>query len=365
MRVLRGAAGLLALAALSAAEEASAPPEPAGTGKILYEYWNGIEGTALADLTRHAGFPDKPSGTQELTAFEGPTERDDNYGARIRGYVHPPTTGEYVFYFASDDQGELYLSTDDDPVNAVRIALVPEWTDPQEWEKFEQQKSQPVRLEAGKKYYIEALVKEGEGGDHIAAGWVLPGGAKEMPIPGKRLSPYVKPNLPPDAAGGTGKILYETYTNIEGGSVSDLTGSANYPDKPAAKQELSSFEAPVDSDDNYGARIRGFVTAPQTGTYVFWLASDDNGELRLSTDEDPKNAVVIATVPEWTGPNEWSKFPEQKSKPIRLEAGKRYYIEALMKEGEGGDNLSVGWAIPGGRLERPIAGKWLSPPAAK
>ena len=36
-----------------------------------------------------------------------------------------------------------------------------------------------------------------------------------------------------------------------------------------------------------------------------------------------------------------------------------------MKEGEGGDNLSVGWAVPGGRLERPIPGKWLTPPEKK
>jgi hypothetical protein len=365
MRTLRWAAWMLALSPVQLAAEDAAPAAPAGTGKILYEFWSGIEGTDLNVLKNHPKFPDSPTGTQELTSFDGPVERDDNYGARIRGYVHPPTTGEYVFYFASDDQGELSLSTDEDPVNVARIALVPEWTDPQEWEKFPEQKSQPVKLEAGKKYYIEGLVKEGEGGDHISAGWVLPGGAKEMPIPGKRLSPYVKPVLPPDAAGGTGKILYEAYASIEGGTIADLTGHANFPDKPSSKQELTTFEAPVDSDDNFGARIRGFVHAPQTGTYVFWLASDDNGELRLSTDEDPKNAGVIATVPEWTGPNEWNKFPEQKSKPVKLEAGKKYYIEARMKEGEGGDNLSVGWAIPGGRLERPIAGKWLSPPAAK
>jgi hypothetical protein len=338
---------------------------PAGTGKILYEYWNGIEGNGLGALTSHAKFPGTPSGSQELTAFDGPVERDDNYGARISGYVHPPTTGEYTFYLASDDNGELSLSTDEDPVNKVRIASVPDWTDPQEWEKFPEQKSKPIKLEAGKKYYIEALVKEGEGGDHLSAGWVLPGGAQEKPIPGKRLSPYVKPALPPDAPGGTGKILYEAYGNIEGGAVSDLTGHASFPGKPTATQELSIFEAPVDRDDNFGARIRGFVHAPQTGSYVFWLASDDNGELLLSTDEDPKNAKAIASVPEWTGPNEWDKFPEQKSKPIKLEAGKKYYIEARMKEGEGGDNLSVGWAIPGGRMERPIAGKWLSPPAPK
>lgn len=353
------AALLLSSVALLGAQD----PAPAGTGKILYEYWSGIEGNDLHALTNNAKFPGAPSGSQELTSFDGPVDRDDNYGAKISGYVYPPATGEYTFWFASDDQGELWLSTDEDPVNKVRIAFVPEWTDHNEWEKFPEQKSKPVKLEAGKKYYIEGLMKEGEGGDNISAGWTLPGGVQERPIPGKRLSPYVKPVLPPDAAGGSGKILYEFWSGIEGTSVSDLTGNPAFPAKPTGTQELTSFEAPVDRDDNFGARIRGFIHAPQTGSYVFWLASDDNGELLLSTGEDPKSAVVIATVPEWTSPNEWDKFPEQKSKPVKLEAGKKYYIEARMKEGGGGDNLSVGWAIPGSRMERPVAGKWLSPPA--
>ena len=360
MLISRGTGALLLSFSLALGAQDVAP---AGTGKILYEYWSGIEGNELKALTGHPKFPHAPSGSQELTAFDGPTDRDDNYGARISGYVHPPATGDYTFFFASDDQGELWLSSDEDPVNKVRIASVPEWTDAHEWEKFPEQKSKAIRLEAGKKYYIEGLMKEGEGGDNISAGWVLPDGVQERPIPGKRLSPYVKPVLPPDAAGGSGKILYEVYGGIEGTAVSDLTGHASFPGKPTATQELASFEAPADRDDNFGARIRGFLHAPQTGAYVFWLASDDNGELLLSPDEDPKNAVAIARVPEWTGPNEWDKFPEQKSKPVKLEAGKKYYIEARMKEGGGGDNLSVGWAIPGGRLERPIAGKWLSPPA--
>lgn len=360
MNFLRWAGAVLMASSMVGAQE-SAP----ATGKIIFEYWSGIEGTELRLLTGHPQFPDSPSGRQELTSFDAPVERDDHYGARIYGYIHPPATGEYTFFLASDDQGALYLSTDEDPLNVVRIASVPEWTDHQEWDKFPEQKSRPVRLEAGKKYYIEALVKEGEGGDHLSVGWVLPDGTQEKPIPGKRLSPYVRPALPPDAPGGSGKILYEVYGNIEGTSLEDLKGSAIFPGKPTATQELTSFEAPVDRDDNFGARIRGFIHAPQTGLYVFWLASDDNGELLLSTDEDPRNARGIASVPEWTAPNEWDKFPEQKSKPVRLEAGKKYYIEARMKEGEGGDNLSVGWALPGGRLERPIRGKWLSPPASK
>jgi hypothetical protein len=51
----------------------------------------------------------------------------------------------------------------------------------------------------------------------------------------------------------------------------------------------------------------------------------------------------------------------QQSAKITLEAGKRYYIEALMLQGGGGDNLAVGWQLPDGAMERPIAGNRLSP----
>ena len=46
---------------------------------------------------------------------------------------------------------------------------------------------------------------------------------------------------------------------------------------------------------------------------------------------------------------------------ITLVAGQRYYIEALMKEGGGGDNLAVAWAVPGTSTPVVIAGQYLSP----
>ncbi|MFM1943857.1 MAG: hypothetical protein RI897_2839, partial [Verrucomicrobiota bacterium] len=69
----------------------------------------------------------------------------------------------------------------------------------------------------------------------------------------------------------------------------------------------------------------------------------------------------IASVNSWTASREWDREPQQQSAPIRLEAGKTYYIETLHKEGGGGDNIAVGWQLPDGTLERPIPGNRLSP----
>ena len=56
---------------------------------------------------------------------------------------------------------------------------------------------------------------------------------------------------------------------------------------------------------------------------------------------------MIANVAGWTDVEEWTQDEAgQKSAPQALKAGQVYYIEALEKEGGGGDSLSVGWAGP-------------------
>lgn len=159
------------------------------TGAITRQYWLGISGEGVAALTSHPNYPDSPGGSEALTIFEGPLNWADNYGSRIHGYVHPPVSGRYIFWIASDNDSELWLSTDENPANRVRIAFVNGWTKYRDWNKFASQRSSPITLTAGRRYYIEALHKEGDIGDSVAVGWQLPDGALERPIPGDRLSP--------------------------------------------------------------------------------------------------------------------------------------------------------------------------------
>ncbi len=166
------------------------------------------------------------------------------------------------------------------------------------------------------------------------------------------------PQNPPPSGGG---ILREYWLGIPGTSVGDLTSSPNFPYSPSGSGAVADFEAPIDWADNYGTRMRGYVTAPQTGQYTFWIASDDGSQLWLSSDDNPANRMLIAYVDGWTSSSEWTKYSSQQSGPIHLMAGRRYYIEALQKEGGGGDNLAVGWRLPDGTLERPIPGSRLSP----
>jgi len=163
----------------------------------------------------------------------------------------------------------------------------------------------------------------------------------------------------------TNGVLREVYYNIGGGAVADLTSAPNYPNNPDEVFVENAFEAPSNFADNYGQRMRALLLPPVTGSYVFWIAADDGSALFLSTDEQPTHKRQIAYETTWTNPRQYNLYASQKSAPITLTNGLRYYIEALQKEGGGGDGLAVAWQKPGDAAPAdgaaPIPGTYLTP----
>ena len=162
---------------------------------------------------------------------------------------------------------------------------------------------------------------------------------------------------------GLGSINYQRWNNITGSSVSNLTSNSNYPNSPSTSGTYTIFEIPGNSGNNFGMKIYGYICPPANGNYIFWIASDESAELWLSTTSNPANKVKIAFNTTATKSRQWNKSATQKSVAISLLAGQKYYIEALMKEGTGMDNLAVGWAKPGQSTSAPsevIPGTYLS-----
>ncbi|MHC4331506.1 MAG: PA14 domain-containing protein, partial [Planctomycetota bacterium] len=539
-------------------------------GEILVEWWLNSSGNAVADIRSHPGFPDDPDGSAKLDTFEVPRSKpaeisvlNDNYGARVIGFLYPPADGVYTFWITGDNGSEFLLSTDDDPANATAICQVPgtEWTGDREWDKFPtDQKSAPVTLIGGKKYYVEAIYQEGGGGDGVAIGWGGPTiGAGPVIIDGQYLSPMIRPSdflagdpVPADAAvigdtwinmewsagykaashdvyfgdnfddvyagtgetfqgnqattffvvgfpgfpypeglvvgttyywrvdekeangtthkgnvwsflvppvkaynpgpsddarfvqtdvalsweagfgaklhtvyfgdnfddvsnagagapvgtttfdpgplefnktyywrvdeldppfthtgnvwaftttlPGLGTAVMDRWENMGDTDINVLKDSPKYPNDPDVTETVTSFLWDGADLSDYGARIEAWVYAPATGDYTFWLACDDQGELWLSTDDDPSNAEMIAYVKDpppatggWTDLNQWTKYDSQKSEPVSLVAGEKYYIMAIWKEGSGGDHCHVAWEGPGIPTRTTIPGSNLSP----
>jgi hypothetical protein len=322
---------------------------PAPQGGLLWEQWVNIPGIDISSIP----LASPPSASRQLPSFESPSNISDNYGSRVRGYITAPQSGTYTFWVAGDDKAELWLSTNEYASNKVKIAYTNGWTFEREYTKSPSQKSTGIVLSAGKKYYVEALQKEGPGGDHLSVQWQLADGTVQTPISGNYLTPYT--TAVPPAAPGT--ILLEQWMNAPGNSIADIPLQKT----PSKVSNLSSFEAPSNFADQYGSRISGYILPAQSGRYTFWIASDDVGELWLSKDENPAGKVRIAYNNSWTNVREFSRFASQKSVSILLEAGKKYYVEALQKEGPGGDHLAVQWQLPDGSIQTPVPGKYLLP----
>ncbi len=133
----------------------------------------------------------------------------------------------------------------------------------------------------------------------------------------------------------------------------ELAGPPRYHLDAGAARNRNQFEYGM---NEYGQRLRGFVVAPMSGSYVFQVASDDSSVIYLSSSEAVAGMQPIAWVSGWTNPREWFREATQTSAPIPLEQGRRYYLEALMRQGYGGDNFSLRWILPDGTIEEPIPG---------
>jgi hypothetical protein len=172
----------------------------------------------------------------------------------------------------------------------------------------------------------------------------------------------------------------EIYMGIGGVNISDLTAAPAYPNSPDITRYVGGLSANNgDEFDNYGTRITGWIIPPISGDYVFYMASDDGGDFSLSTDADPANLHMVAREPVWAARRNYIGEADgggrvgvvdlggpqaNISGNITLVAGQRYYFEARMKEGGGGDNLDVAWKIPGGVEPvdggAPISGAFLA-----
>ncbi len=427
------------------------PPLAPDVGWVNREVWLGVRGKTVEALLESERFQAPPTISDVISQLEVPSNWANDYGARFRGYLHVPESGDYQFFLSSDDYSELWLSSSDRPEDAVRVAFVNSWNRPRDWFRKPYQASSPIRLESGQRYFLQAFHKESGGSDHFAVGWTGPQWSEPRVIGGSFLSPFAPavpfdgqiqlltanryelvwpeaqlplqglafdlrkgprsldyywqvlnggnvsftdPNsqlttaifdtpgdyvirfgagdgvhdayrdiavsIAPPAGSGPSGLLREVWMQLGGVRVSNLVESDLFPDSPTFSDLVSDFETPRDWAENYGTRLRGYLYPPETGTYYLWLSGDDYSELYFGADGTDANPERIAFIDGWTKYRQWNRYPSQRSRPLQLTGGQRYYVEALQKERSGLDHVAVGWTrteteepviIPGGFLE--------------
>lgn len=222
---------------------------PGGVGGAVREYWVDIGGTSVSSIPVNY----TPTGTDIVTSFEGPSNWGFNYGSRVRAILHPPSTGNYTFWIASDDNSQLWLSSDSTPSNKTLIAQVSNYTNPRQWNQFPEQQSASIPLVGGQLYYIESLQKQGLGADHLSVAWQGPGITQQI-IAGQYLSPYSPSG---------------TSTPPSGNSVylSDLTPTYSTNGWGPMEKDMSNGES--SSGDGHTITLNGTTYAKGLGVHAY------------------------------------------------------------------------------------------------
>lgn len=194
------------------------PPTPSNLGTIEFEFfWLPNNGGSLAALQAYTYGPTNqdrpdecwwPNKAESKYGADVPPSIAQNdsgrnyYGQRMIGYLIPSVTGNYQFAISSDDDSQLYLSTDNTPANKQPIAKVSSgnYTGYHQYTKYGQQQSTSIYLIAGSTYYIEALMAQNTGNDNMSIAWKVPGSGTWTVIPGANLAPYASICNPPPPA---------------------------------------------------------------------------------------------------------------------------------------------------------------------
>lgn len=150
-------------------------------GFAKQEFYSGAQRTDL----ENPAYTGQPSFVNYLPAFETPNGQGDNYAERVSGYFIPPITTNYVFFLCSDDDSDLFLSTNGSPANKHLIAQETAWSNSREWttsgggstltaKRSDQftgtgwPGGNTIHLVAGVRYYLEGDHHQGGGGDDFA-----------------------------------------------------------------------------------------------------------------------------------------------------------------------------------------------------
>ncbi len=114
-----------------------------------------------------------------------------------------------------------------------------------------------------------------------------------------------------------------------------------------AEEAAPALESGHLDDKPVAELLAGYLRPPETGDYVFWISADDEGEFWLGQAGGTTADTLLCGNPFWAGHKEFTRFPSQKSSPVRLEKGRFYPLKALHANSHMAGSLAVAWTAPG------------------
>ncbi len=143
--------------------------------------------------------------------------------------------------------------------------------------------------------------------------------------------------------GDPGKVTWECWRGIFDDEIGELTSMHNFPKSPDITLPVYKVQSPVNFDNDMGGKLSGFISVPSSDTVVFNITGDDKVQFYLSSDDNPANKVLLAYTNGYTNIEDHTKYPEQTTDSLLLEANLHYYFELIYAERTGGDHATLYW----------------------
>ena len=168
---------------------------------VLFQYFGDIRGARISNLQRSRRFPERPS-FEVLLEGDAPVDlrrarrtvpgaRWRNFGSRFCGYFCPPVSGAYRFSQIADNDGQIYLQTEQGRSPEL-IANFRGWArNNRQWDRNAVERgitSKYVELQAGQPVKMEMLHKGDRNNHKYVLGVEMPNGAKLRPAPANLFS---------------------------------------------------------------------------------------------------------------------------------------------------------------------------------
>ena len=106
--------------------------------------------------------------------------------------------------------------------------------------------------------------------------------------------------------------------------------------------------------NNYAGRVWSYFVPPSNGLYRFFIRSDDDSRLFLNSNPDPALSIVptgLVQIAAETGANHL--YTDFNATPIALNAGQKYLMVGIWKEGTGGDGFSMTFRVGADSVNNP------------
>ena len=139
-----------------------------------------------------------------------------------------------------------------------------------------------------------------------------------------------------------GTVLDDRWTKVPGELLDQNAYRAAYT-SPIADRSASVALLVSGGGANFVRRIRGYLTAPMSGEYTFWSGATGDSAVLLSTTASKFDRQPLIKTAGRIPYGRLDVNATQKSAPVALVGGERYYFEVWHKQGDGHATLNVAW----------------------